>query len=357
MFFSYRKIDSYNAKLRIILGGRGIGKTFGALKKAINSFKFNEKRFIYVVENLEMIKTLSQNLGEKFFANLIEYYKNSSIKKDIEVYNSFFKINTSEVTENDILNKIQGGTIKINGTTAGYIVAFNDFSNIKRNNFSQVKYIIIDEFISEKIDIRTQSNAKKIVSIIQSICRLNDCIIYMLANTIRKNDNILKLLNIDNLKVGEFRLIKDSFGILGVAQYVDQNEYKEYNSKLERSVSGRIATLFKQDYLDKNIFNDTLPQNLLLPTKLSSSNYFFCIHNDNNSVRFNITKDNNFLYCVNDYGKNLSKRFCFEKKYIQPNINYAPLYKDLLLKKYKNEKIFFDTQITFEIFKDICGLT
>ena len=87
--------------------------------------------------------------------------------------------------------KIIGGTIKINGETAGYILSMNSFGEIKRNNFSKIKHIIVDEFITEKLDKTALENPKKVSSLIQSIGRLKDMKIYLLGNAIRFDDPIL----------------------------------------------------------------------------------------------------------------------------------------------------------------------
>ena len=65
---------------------------------------------------------------------------------------------------------IKGGAIRINGEVIGYIIAWDDFANLKRNNFSRkIKYILIDEFMPEITDINSLKISRKIVSLIQSI--------------------------------------------------------------------------------------------------------------------------------------------------------------------------------------------
>lgn len=38
MYYDYHKILSYNALLNILIGERGVGKTYGATKLVINKF-------------------------------------------------------------------------------------------------------------------------------------------------------------------------------------------------------------------------------------------------------------------------------------------------------------------------------
>ena len=46
MFLNLDRIMSYNASWSFILGGRGIGKTYGLLKKFIKDFKRNGTQFV-----------------------------------------------------------------------------------------------------------------------------------------------------------------------------------------------------------------------------------------------------------------------------------------------------------------------
>ena len=42
MYFSYKRILSYNALLNIVVASRGVGKTYGATKLLINDFLKNK---------------------------------------------------------------------------------------------------------------------------------------------------------------------------------------------------------------------------------------------------------------------------------------------------------------------------
>ena len=43
MFYDYQKILSYNALINILLGERGVGKTYGASKFVLKRFKTKKK--------------------------------------------------------------------------------------------------------------------------------------------------------------------------------------------------------------------------------------------------------------------------------------------------------------------------
>lgn len=366
-FYNWRKIDGYNAPVTVVIGQRGLGKTFGKVYDVLRDFVEipTNPRFVYVVETLDDVKILSQNKGERFFAGVKEYLENerTKSKRKQKLYSALFssqKETSIDEGETDLIGesneKILGGTIKIQGKTAGYLIAINSYGNLKRNNFVNIKTIIIDEFIPEQIDIRHLQMARKVASVIQTIARRNYVKIYMLGNSIRLDDILLVKLKLDNLKLGEIRTIKDKKGILVVAHYVDPKQYAEFTDMSANSVAGRLATLLGEDNLDRNQFKQDLPENLTIPAKPKASHLLFCLHDNIDSVRVNVTKDHNQLYVLSDYGKNARERICFDQKYISNVVKYQPEWKDYLLNKYENGEILFESGVIHLLFKKILKL-
>ena len=87
MFFNLDRIMSYYASWSFIQGGRGIGKTYGLLKKFIKDFKRNGTQFVYLrryKEEVKMcrtkifdaIKTDDEFINEKFDVRGNEFYLN-----------------------------------------------------------------------------------------------------------------------------------------------------------------------------------------------------------------------------------------------------------------------------------------
>lgn len=350
-----QKIDSYGAPVRGGMGQRGLGKTFGSVKKALRTFVKCGKRFVYVVETEDMIQELSQNNGEKFFAGIFGQLEKSNSKRDLRLLTAL-QAGKTEVIEGEVLNKIKGGTIVVAGSTAGYIVAINAFAKIKRNNFRDVAYIIIDEFIPENVDIRYLRYAYKMVSLIQSIARLNDIIIYMFCNSIRVDDLILQKMGCSNMRLGEIRVIRDKFGPLLAFEYINPADYPEFTEASERSVAGRFASLMGETSLDKNIFKETLPESLRMPEPPRASHLYICIHGNGGSVRIRQTQDHSEFYVVQDSGYNKNRRYCFEEKFVTPVVKLYKDWKKLILQFYADGRMKFDSPVTYMLFKSILGL-
>lgn len=270
MYYNYSKMDSYHCPIKIVVSRRGLGKTFGKLKKYTEKFVTSKKRFIYIVETGEMVKELTRNNGEKFWSALIEYYSecNSARKRyfyerltELKVYDSEDENlgDDETILKRSVNAKIIGGTIKINGETAGYIIDMNSFGELKRNNFNGVRYILVDEFITEKLDKTALENPRKIASIIQSIGRLRDIEIYMLGNAIRFDDPILSRMGFKLDRYGFYKKY-DEHGLLAILHFVDPSDYPEFAEAHDKSVAGRFAKMIGETNEEENKFLEDLPK-------------------------------------------------------------------------------------------------
>lgn len=356
IYYNWCKADSTNAPIRCAVGKRGIGKTFGPIKKATIQFLESGFNFIYVVENKEQIKTLCQDNGSKFWNALKEYAEEHPKTHKGILYHHLIEGNCSideeDTSEEIIKNKtdIRGGAIRINGECVGFIIAWDDFANIKRNNFTKkTKYIIIDEFMPEIIDINSLKISRKIVSLIQSICRTRkDVIIYMMSNALRRTDVILEKFRASDINLGEAKMIYDDYGILAYIEYINPDDYKKLNEIQNSSIASRMAVLFDEDNLDKNIFRDDLKNNELIGSNPKATTLICCLHSELGSIRICMTKDHKDVYILNDYGNNNKKRICVDRRYVSPNVNYLPDYKDYLTNLYNKGYCKFEsTKIKF----------
>lgn len=275
MYYDFSKIDGYNCPVKIVISRRGLGKTFGKLKMCAERFVTKGDRFIYVVETGEMVQELTKNNGEKFWVALLDYYEKQDTSRKRYFYDKLTELKVDEVEEGSeeyeqlfvrkVKAKITGGTIKINNETAGYIVDMNSFGEIKRNNFNKVKYIIVDEFITEKMDKTSLENPRKISSIIQSVGRLRDIHLYLLGNAIRLDDPILSRMGFKIDKYGYY-FKRDKYGLFAVLHFVDPADYPEFADAYEKSVAGRFAAMVGETNEEENKFLSDLPSEKRLNT-------------------------------------------------------------------------------------------
>jgi hypothetical protein len=299
-----------------------------------------------------MVKTLSQYRGVKFFNRLVNYLEENKSYRNNKLLN---QLKGAEITENEdlplkpknIKTDIKGGTILVNGKLMGFLLAFNDFANLKRNNFTNVGTIIIDEFVPEKIDIRSLDIPYKIVSLIQSIGRLSEQIdIYMLGNLVRFNDPILVKLGISSMKAGEFKKIFIDNKLFGIIHRVNPKDYPQFKKKSDKSVAGKIAKILGETDLDNNTIKNILEDDITIPKIRQSSKYDATFYGNLGSVRMHSVKNSSEKYMVFNYGSNNCNNICLDKKFITPNIKYFDFYKKYLLNLYQNKLILFDNTNT-----------
>lgn len=268
IWIDFRKLDGYQCPVKIAVGRRGLGKTFGKKKKYIERNITKKHRFVYVVETDEMVKQLTKNNGEKFFADIIKHYGEYDTSKKRYFYDKITELkleddDSENNVEESIFNrapkaKVTGGTIKINGDTAGYIVDINSYGELKRNAFVDVKYIFIDEFISEKMDKTTLDYPRKISSIIQSIARLKDVEIFMAGNAIRFDDPVLSRMGFKIDKYGYYKKYIDG-KLFAVLWFIDPADYPEFADAHNKSVAGRFAKMMGETNEEENKFLSDLP--------------------------------------------------------------------------------------------------
>jgi len=361
MFYNWRLIEGYNSPIIVVISKRGLGKTFGVVFKVLRKFVKTGKRFVYVVDTIDDVKTLSQDKGARFFAGIKEYLENAKSVRMHKLYEALFENESSiEEGETDLEdkkgNRVVGGTIKVNGTTAGYLIAVNSFGNLKRNNFTNIGDIIWDEFIPEQIDIRHLKAPKKLASVIQSVARRQNVKIYLLANSIRLDDILLVRLKLENMKLGEIRRVYDKYGLFLVCHYVDPKQYPKFSEKADASVSGRLSTLLGEDYLERNVFKGDIPQEMLIPEKMKRSHLLFCLHYGEDSLRIHATQDYSEFYVLSDYGRNTTKRYCLDQKFATNIIEYRPEWKDLLLLRYMKGQMKFENSVLHTLFKKMLKL-
>lgn len=122
MYYDYHKILSYNALLNILIGERGVGKTYGATKFVTSQYLKKDEQFAYIRRYKPEIKKALPNFFEKIQDN-------------------------KEFPEHNLYTK--GFNFYCDNCIFGYAMTLATAQDLKSANFSKVKTIIFDEFIIE----------------------------------------------------------------------------------------------------------------------------------------------------------------------------------------------------------------
>lgn len=157
LYYNPSKLMSYNRILSFIIGARGLGKTYGFKKFAINRFLKHGEQFIYL----------------------------RRYKSDITGVEQFFDTVANEFP--DATFRIRGRELIINDELAGWIMPLSSWQSIKSREFPLVKTIIYDEFMLEKSSKQRymDEEPKALMNFIDTVARnRSDVRCYCLSNAV-----------------------------------------------------------------------------------------------------------------------------------------------------------------------------
>lgn len=137
-YYDWNKTLSYDADVTMVVGGRGIGKTYGARLQFIRDYIKNENRFVELVRN----KTdLPAFVGGYF----------SKIESNNEFPDYMFKAEGNKgYIAKKLSDKEKNKQLKPKWDVCGYFLALSQAQKVKRNTYDRVKRIMLDEAIIDK---------------------------------------------------------------------------------------------------------------------------------------------------------------------------------------------------------------
>ena len=271
IYYNYNRIISYNAFLNILIGERGVGKTFGASEFVTKEFIKKKKQFVY----LRRYKTeLSKSL-KKFFESLV--------KED-------------RFPDHHLTTK--GNTFLIDDEVAGYGMTLSTAQQLKSSNFNDVYYIIFDEFLIEEGQGHYLKNEVfSFLGLIETIARMRDIKIFMLANAVSEINPYFLFFDLTLPYNNDIKLFKDGMILL---QYMKNESYREAKSKTK---FGRlVANTEYDDYANKNKFSDD--NRNFIEHKSGSSKFIFSFIYKGEQLGVWVDYNNGKMYVSRDYTDN-----------------------------------------------------
>lgn len=158
MYYNFDRILSYNCLFNFIMTNRGLGKTYGSIKRGINAhLKNNNYQIMYVRRYREEVKEVKST----FF---------DTIKKDFP----------------EVKFKVEGNIGYINNKPFVHFVALSTSRKLKSKSYPLVKVIIYDEFLIDKETGRYIPNEPEVFQdLFETVVRQRDDVIALfLANNI-----------------------------------------------------------------------------------------------------------------------------------------------------------------------------
>lgn len=307
---------SFNFSTIILIGGRGIGKTYGVLKHFVKDFIYNGNQFVWLRLTETECDKIKQDGGEKFLG---------------EVCNSF-----RYPVKYDVVNE----TIMLNGKIGGYIIPLSTYRKYKGNNYRHVKNFALDEFIEEKGARIFYNKVRSYLNMIETVFRTRkDGCVYLMANSLDNGDSLLKLFNFNLKNYGYYINKRKSC----ICLYLKNSD--KYNKLREGSISQR--TIEGTEY-EEQIVNNAFSQDFLIDKKPSRCT-FLCncyINNDKFTVW---VKDN--IY-ITEYNDKLNRPI--QTSNIKELVEGVSLINKILWEKLKNayarNKVYFESNYLKNLF-------
>lgn len=139
-YYDWEKTLSFDADVTMVVGARGLGKTFGLRRQFIRDYKKDGSRFVEIVR----YKNELSGVSDGYFGRLEELPEN-------EKY--LFKTDTryAYIAERPLKEDTEKKP-KVSWHIIGYFIAMTDAQKHKKKTFNKVRRIVLDEAVIERSD-------------------------------------------------------------------------------------------------------------------------------------------------------------------------------------------------------------
>jgi len=332
-YYNYNKLFSYNGHYNMVVGGRGIGKSYGAKVRAVRNAIKKKEMFIY----LRRYKTELTASKETFFADIASNFPDHDFRINR------FVCEMSPVSERETGKKRQWQKV-------GYFFALSTAQSLKSVSFPDVTLIIFDEFIIEKGAFHYLPNEVTIFNNFYStVARTRENVkVLFLANSVSIMNPYMIEWKIDP-DDGQEWIIKAS-GFL-VCHFP---ESKAYQTAVYETAFGRfIAGTDYADYAYGNQFADN--NDALLGERHYKAKYKFSLETD--SGLFSVWHDSMAgEYYVEEKQPKDNIVFTLVSQKMDKDkilITYSDAVLSTLRTAFRQAKVIFDSPSARNIFADI----
>lgn len=222
-----------------LLVGRGIGKSFSALRYAIEEFINKREEFVLIRRSNAQLDPIT------LFSSIIEYFD----------YQFFFeKGDTGQLTK--VYIQLDDDSEPI---VMCYLCAISTSHNLKSQNFPRVKLIIFDEFIPNSSERIIRNEPQIFLEALESINRLqNDVNVLCLSNATSLECQFFIYMQVPliDLQPGNNLLVNEEFQICML---------KSNDDFINKKLNTRFGKLIKStDYFDYAVNNEFINSFLCL---------------------------------------------------------------------------------------------
>ena len=315
MYYDLSKILSYNAFLNFIIAERGVGKTFSASDFVTKQFIKKDYEFAY-----------------------IRRYK-SELKKSVP---DFFKALVKEGKHQGHNLETKGENFYIDGKKAGYGMTLSTAHNLKSANFSNVKYIIFDEFLIEEGQGHYLANeVENFLGLIETIARMRDVIIICLGNAVTVANPYFIFFDITIPYKSDIKTYKDG---LILVNYVKNLKYREVkkSTRFGKLIDG---TEYGKYAIDNEFLRDSKS---FIRKKTKSCKFYYILVLNGKYYGVWCDYQNGLMFISNDYDPNCPVIFSINpddhnENTLMIRCRTSPFFKSLV-EHYRVARLCFENQ-------------
>ena len=285
IFYDYQKVLSYNAFLNIIIGERGVGKTYGAKKYVINRWLKKHKQFVYIRRyETDLESSVGSTNDNKFFEQVISEFPNHE-----------FKINKSKKVRKLIMDN----------QVIGYALPLSSADSLKSSTYDNVDTIIYDEFMLKEGSSQhyLRNEPEIILDIIETVGRLRDVKIFLLGNAISSTAPIMSYFDLTLPYNSDVKLFKDG---LILVNYIKNEKYREVKkaTKFGKLIEGTRYSKYAID-------NEFLTDSKSFVRKKAESRFYFIF--TLNNKEYGVWRDKeDYIYISYDIDPNCPLKFALD---------------------------------------------
>lgn len=328
VYYNYDRISGYSdAIFYFLVTERGLGKTYGAIVKAVKNYIKNGEHFIY----LRRYKSELANAVPHLFdaVNLNNEFPHYNL---IAEANKFF-IQAKDEEDN-----------KKSRIEFGRAVALSTANVLKSTNFSQVTLIIYDEFLLAGGGVYhyLKNEVEALLDLVETIGRARDNIkVFFLGNMTSLTNPYFAYFGLTLPYNSEFKTFKN--GSI-VVHYARNSAYREYKKRTKFG-----ALIQNTHYGDYAIENKALMDNeTFIKRKSGDCKNFSVIKIKNKMYGIWRSKTDGKLYASKDYDPNNPCTFTFnnidhDETTILANAKRSPWFK-IVIENYKLGNLWFEDQ-------------
>lgn len=329
IFYNPQKVISYNALLNLIIGERGVGKTYGFKSYVVKRFLNKNKQFVYIRRyDTDLTESVGTTEDNKFFEQIRNEFPNST-----------FKITKSKKVRR----------LYIDGKICGYALPLSSADSLKSSTYENVDTIIYDEFMLKEGSTQhyLRNEPEIILDLIETIGRLRDIRIYCLANAISSTCPLMTYFDLSLPYNTDIKTFKN--GTIAV-EYIKNEKYREVKkaSRFGQLIDG---TKYGKYAIDNEFLTDSKS---FIKKKDKNAKFYFILYV--NGKEYGIWRDftNQYIYVSKDIDPNCPIKFAIHEEDHNESTIYAKVRSNFWFKQiithYRMARLCFENQQVKNIF-------